>query len=760
MKKSVFCESIRSNLFKLLIQPVSYIAGAVFVFSVNFAFFQLGGFFTIDTASVDVRRLFSIIPYVSSLVIPALVIAVKNGKNDSYNFMPVSSAVSVSAKIIASFSFFSALLLLTLPSVLILSGFGDLTFPKVVSGYLCILLYGASICSFCCFIQECFSNRTASFFVSTIIIFLMSVCHLLPQYVKLPAFFSSLLTAVSVAWHTDAAGKGIIDTKDIVFFCTLTVVFLWLAIIKKESSKKKRVFLQPFIVTCAGILTIAVSSLFYIRLDITNDKQFSMSETGREIVEKTEAPLSITYYLSPELESLYPQVRDVKDYLNTLASENKNISVLTVNPAELESTARLENLGILSQQLQTTEDNKTSYISVYSSILLEYGNNAASIPFLLSTASLEYDLLMRIRAITTGFTNTVLLYVGNGLDVDTVYPYVKTWFQSSGFMCVDVSAQDLYDYKTTDKTVLLVIGSSEAQSSDAAAIENWTMRGGSTFFAVSPNVTDITGSWAASCSENDTIIEMLDFWGIGTDSGICVDETSCYRIRMYSSSGSDAMYIDYPYWLNTTFTGNGFTKTLVTQPVIMYWASPLYFVQKQNLAINPLIETSDGAWLTYPDNTDGEYITDPFFVRYLEPDKKSKGKYVLAASVEGSVTGCYDNKKSPDVRIIVAGDQYFPSVIMENTNSLYQNLDFMLSSMLWLSRDDNLISIKSKGNVNTTPYKISSQEEFSSKTTMIKAVCFVIIPVLILISYILVDFVRRRKASSNRKRIVDEETRR
>ena len=182
----------------------------------------------------------------------------------------------------------------------------------------------------------------------------------------------------------------------------------------------------------------------------------------------------------------------------------------------------------------------------------------------------------------------------------------------------------------------------------------------------------------------------------------------------------------------------------------MYWASPLYFIQKSDLKITSLIQTSNGAWLTYPDDNDGEYITDPFLVQYLEPDKKSKGKYVLSASLEGSITGCYDNKKSPKVRIIVSGDQYFPSIAMENSNSLYQNLDFLLSSVLWLNNDDSLIAVKSKGNTNTSPYKISSQDEFASKTNTVKAICFIVIPVIILMMYAFVYFSRVRRSRSKR----------
>ena len=249
---------------------------------------------------------------------------------------------------------------------------------------------------------------------------------------------------------------------------------------------------------------------------------------------------------------------------------------------------------------------------------------------------------------------------------------------------------------------------------------------------------------------------MLDIWGIGVDSGICVDNSSCYRIRMYSSSGSDAKYIDYPYWLYTSVTENSIINPM--QQPVFYWASPLYFAQYEKLKVTSLLESTNEAWLTYPDDTDGEYITDPFLVSYLEPDKKSKGKYVLAASLEGSVTGCYDTRISPNVRMIVAGDQYFPSTIMENTNSLYQNLDFLLSSMLWLNNNDELIPVKNKGNINVTPYKITSQEDFDNKTSIIKAICFIIIPVIILMMCILVDFLRKVKTKNFITKIKKEKT--
>ncbi|MCR4940635.1 MAG: GldG family protein [Treponemataceae bacterium] len=625
---------------------------------------------------------------------------------------------------------------------MVLNRFGDIGLPQTISGYICMILYGMCVSGFCSFINESLSSKTASFFLSSVILLLLSICHLLPQYIRLPAFFQSILTSVSVAWHTDAATKGIIDTRDIVFFLSITVLFIWLGVIKRESSKKKKVFFYNFIIICAGILTVTASNLYYIRLDTTDEKQFSLSETGKKVINAMPGPLSITYYLSPELEPLYPLIRDVKDYLNILASENKNISVLTVDPAEAEIQKNLEALGVISQQLQTTQDNKTSYISVYSSLLLEYGSNSAVIPFILSTSSLEFDILTRIRSLTSGTTSTVLVYTGNGLESDTEYPYLKPWLQSTGFICMDIRPEELYDYKVSSNTILLVLGSSKASPSDAAAIENWMLNGGNIFFALNTNKTDIQETWKSEHSGTDSIIEMLDFWGIGIDSGLCGDNNSCYTIRMYNSTGSDEKYINYPYWIYTDYNEHIITES--SQPIMMYWSSPLYFASKTEVKVETLVKTSDKAWLIYPDDTEGTYITDPFLINNLEHDKKTEGQYVLAAALEGKLSGCYDRRLGQEVRLVIAGDQYFLSSIVENTNSLYSNMDFLLSSVLWLNGDEDLISIKNKSITDTSLYKIKSEEDFSKETASVKILCLIIMPLSFIIMYIFVYIIRLR----------------
>ena len=86
-----------------------------------------------------------------------------------------------------------------------------------------------------------------------------------------------------------------------------------------------------------------------------------------------------------------------------MSYKNKLISVKIVNPKEKSIENALSNLGIVSQQIQTTEENKTSFVQVYSSILLEYSGKYQTIPFLISTSELEYNLLTRIKSLSSNF---------------------------------------------------------------------------------------------------------------------------------------------------------------------------------------------------------------------------------------------------------------------------------------------------------------------------------------------------------------------
>ncbi len=59
----------------------------------------------------------------------------------------------------------------------------------------------------------------------------------IPLYIPVSPYISSVIRFISFAWHFDAAGKGILDSRDIFFYLILITIFITLTVFIKEKRK-------------------------------------------------------------------------------------------------------------------------------------------------------------------------------------------------------------------------------------------------------------------------------------------------------------------------------------------------------------------------------------------------------------------------------------------------------------------------------------------------------------------------------------------
>ena len=119
-----------------------------------------------------------------------------------------------------------------------------------------------------------------------------------------------------------------------------------------------------------GGLVLFLSSLWYFRWDFTADKGFSLSPLSLQLVDSLEEPLHITYYVSPELEDLYPHARNIKDFLRLYSSARRQVQVEVRDPVKEGLENSLLQLGVFGHQIQITKGNSTQLVTVYSSSVL------------------------------------------------------------------------------------------------------------------------------------------------------------------------------------------------------------------------------------------------------------------------------------------------------------------------------------------------------------------------------------------------------
>ena len=690
---------------------------------------------------------FIAVPYISILAVPAL--CYKQSFSVYDNFVPLTGFKRVFLKFITILILYSVMILFLLPAAFLVNLFGSVDFGQVFTSILCLLFYGAAVISLCILINEIFENKITALIVSAIILAIFNSAHLFTVYVNLPGFVTKLFKQLSFAWHFDAAGKGIIDTRDILWLSGAAALFLVTATLVIDIKKGKR-FSKIAVARAAASLAIIIlimlnGNRYFTRIDLSKTKIYSPSKYTKELVSKVDLPVKITYYRSGKMAELYPQIRDVSDFLATYTGLNKNISLIIKDPdKDKESATLLKNYGIRSQQIRNVTNNSAEFINVYSAIIVEYNGNAEIIPFTMAADTLEYDLDGRIKHLITGVPRIVNIVMGNGMDLNKDYGYLVPWLNAKGFIVNNISISDPEFSKklAASSGPLFVIGDSEIKIEPAIAIESYILENkGNALFTVSPFSSDIEESWNITSNKSTNIIEILENWGVTFTDKIAAD-ISCSRITMYTEDRTETRVLNYPLWINILPQKN--TNLGMT----VFWPTVL---QLENENVKPYLYTTPAGFNFEIDkNSPSKLIeSNPFIVDTINTSNMVKGNQIIAAQITGPIDGLFNLGHSEQSNIIVISDQYFVNSLMNGyiggQYGDYRNFDFVTKTLLELNGEKELADLQSRSLQDKTLSKISDGAVIEKLQILTYVTLFGILPLIIIVIGVIINVRKNKK---------------
>lgn len=208
---------------------VGYIVIGLFLLISGFLFFNV--FFLENRA--ELRRFFLTLPVLFAFFIPAVTMRLfaeerKSGSLETLMTLPVSSVDVVMGKFWASLAFTSVMIAPTLVYALTASLFGSLDAAPVVCGYLGAVFLAAAFCSVGLFASASTKNQIVAFFIGWALCILLA---LIDQFLLfLPARLANFLGYLSAGSHFTSVSRGIVDSRDLVYFVSLTAVFLTLTV--------------------------------------------------------------------------------------------------------------------------------------------------------------------------------------------------------------------------------------------------------------------------------------------------------------------------------------------------------------------------------------------------------------------------------------------------------------------------------------------------------------------------------------------------
>ncbi|HKK65467.1 MAG TPA: GldG family protein, partial [Clostridia bacterium] len=122
-----------------------------------------------------------------------------------------------------------------------------------------------------------------------------------------------------------------------------------------------------------AVFLLLNSQRYFARIDLTEDKLYSISEVSKRMMNELPGQVSITYYVSEKLGSVSQTPQLIEDLLDEYATYGGgNIKIAVVDPDKAGLSEEFQELGIQPRQIQVVEENEQTYAKVFSGISLRY----------------------------------------------------------------------------------------------------------------------------------------------------------------------------------------------------------------------------------------------------------------------------------------------------------------------------------------------------------------------------------------------------
>ncbi len=148
---------------------------------------------------------------------------------------PVRDSDIVLGKFLGSMGILITMLVLTLFYPLLLVIFGDPDMGPIWTSYLGLFLLGSTALSVGIFASSLTSNQIVAAVVSGAILFGLWVIGIIASSV--PQALQQVLNYISLSYHSAGFEVGIIDTRDIIYYLSITALFLYFSTRSIEASR-------------------------------------------------------------------------------------------------------------------------------------------------------------------------------------------------------------------------------------------------------------------------------------------------------------------------------------------------------------------------------------------------------------------------------------------------------------------------------------------------------------------------------------------
>ncbi len=415
--------------------PMALIFVGAFLVATLFSFFWAETFFARNVA--DVRPLFRWMPILTVFLVAALTMRQwseeqRGGTLEVLLTLPVRRANLVWGKFMAVVALTGVALALTFFLPITVEILGDLDWGPVVGGYLATILMASAYAAIGLYVSSRTDNQIVSLIVTVLLCGILYFVGSQGVTDFVGDALAEVLRAIGTGSRFESIERGVIDLRDLIYYLSLTAFFLLLNVVSLDAKRWSRsahtaAYRRNAILSVAlvGANLLAFNAWLFpvrgLRADLTADREYSLSQTTRDLIGNLQEPLLMRGYFSekthPLLDPLVPTIRDLmREY--EIASDGQ-IEAEIVDPRQDEDLEVEANqvYGIRPMPFRVSGRYEDTVISSYFNILIRYGDQSVvlGIEDLIEIApsaggdldvglrNLEYDLTRSVKKVVYGF---------------------------------------------------------------------------------------------------------------------------------------------------------------------------------------------------------------------------------------------------------------------------------------------------------------------------------------------------------------------
>ena len=225
--------------------PIGYLVIAVFLIGNGLFLWVFEGEYNIlDSGFADLSPFFTLAPWILIFLIPAVTMRSfsdekKQGTLELLLTKPLSLWQIVNGKFLGSMLLIVMAIIPTFIYVWVISGLGspegNIDMGSTMGSYFGLLFLIAAYSAIGIFTSTLSENQIVAFIVSVFLCFFFyfgfeSVATIVPS-------FQGLISSIGMQDHFKSMSRGVIDTRDVVYFVSITILFLSFTVYNLKSIK-------------------------------------------------------------------------------------------------------------------------------------------------------------------------------------------------------------------------------------------------------------------------------------------------------------------------------------------------------------------------------------------------------------------------------------------------------------------------------------------------------------------------------------------